>query len=407
MLADYGGGLSPVWDTDIYLSTFKEYLSKGQYYKEAQKSGLLGTTWYGTELKPFAAEFMKESGSAMQRMTSIFPKFQNKLGRFYQGNEEYFKLAVFTKQRINGKTVKEAADIARTALFDYSDVPKFINQLRTKWYGMPFITFPFKAMPQTARSLVRRPLRTIKWFMVPIIAEETARRKLGITKEKLRQIRATLPDYMKNGFYALMPWTQKDEAGKTKYVFYDFTFDLPWGDFGEAGGMLGKLAPQVGGVSIPPRGFQPFQNPLFSIPAMYAMNKNPLTGAEIYKNTDTLMERWQKVVPSAYMQIVPSPIGFGGKKIIEAAKGRRGKITTALHVGAGMKFRELKPERERISRLLGLSKEIKDLQLEIGAIQRRVQKGYLSREKADKEIEKKMAKITQRQTKIQEFQIPQ
>jgi len=130
-------------------------------------------------------------------------------------------------------------------LFDYSKVTKFQDKYRTKWYGAPFATFTFKALPRMAEAMVKTPWR----FALPAAMiyglEKAAQRKIGDTPEEIQAKKALRSDWMQGTFlgipnFARVPFL--DEEGREYWL--NLTYTLPWGDIGEQG----KFGPIPGGL---------------------------------------------------------------------------------------------------------------------------------------------------------------
>jgi len=169
-----------------------------------------------------------------------------KAADLYQAEEQWFKMAKFIHNIERKKmSPKQAWADAEKWLFDYSKVTKFQDKYRTKWYGAPFATFTFKALPRMAEAMVKTPWR----FALPAAMiyglEKAAQRKMGDTSEEVKAKKALRPEWMQGTFlgipnYARVPFL--DEEGREYWL--NLTYTLPWGDIGEQG----KFGPIPGGL---------------------------------------------------------------------------------------------------------------------------------------------------------------
>lgn len=116
---------------------------------------------------------------------------------------------------------------AEDALFNYRKVPKFIDEIRT-WGVAPFASFPYFAVPATAKALAHRPAAVNRYGNIFRSFED---------RETSAREREVLPRYMTDG-WARLP--TEDPQGRAQYV--NVRYLLPFGDLsdvahlGEEGG---------------------------------------------------------------------------------------------------------------------------------------------------------------------------
>src|SRR3990167_4814489 len=100
-----------------------------------------------------------KSSEALRQVRFSQSKTGQSAGRLYQAEEEFFKLAKFIHNKEKGMDTKAAVADANHWLFDYSEVPKFVDWARNSPLGAPFITFTWKALPVIVESFVTAPWR--------------------------------------------------------------------------------------------------------------------------------------------------------------------------------------------------------------------------------------------------------
>lgn len=66
--------------------------------------------------------------------------------------DDFWRLVTFTYYREQGKSIKEAGDIARKALLDYQNTPEWVAKLASSGV-VPFARFPYHATKATAKAL--------------------------------------------------------------------------------------------------------------------------------------------------------------------------------------------------------------------------------------------------------------
>jgi len=258
ILAHLGG--MPMYEQPVYLTkAIKELRAKGGYWKQAMDEGLLGTTWAEHELtslfseaerqiKGIKAESIPEKLGRIGVIWEESKNLANKAAKTYQAEEEWFKLAKFIHNiERNKMTPKLAAADAEKWLFNYGKVTKFQDAYRSKWYGAPFATFTFKALPRITEAAVKYPHRFLLPMGMIYGLEEAARSMIGDTKEQAKAKKELRPEYMKGAPLGIPNFARVpiiDEYGREHYL--NLTYILPWGDIGESGsfaGIPGALMP--------------------------------------------------------------------------------------------------------------------------------------------------------------------
>lgn len=236
ILADFGG-LSPL-RVDIYAKSAREYIKKGRFYKEALEDGLLGSDWFGAEVKSLTSGMLKPGQKRsmfdiawdMAGRTPV-AKIVKKAGDVYQGEEHFFKLALYIQRRGLGASRAEATAHAHKYLFDYNDLAPALRKLRRAPWGGPFLSFTAKALPVVAETAVKHPFKVGKYFLMFNAMNEYGKSMIGMDDREYAKMKASLPPWRRSGWQVLLPF--RDKEGKP--VLWDLTYNLPWGDIAEQG----------------------------------------------------------------------------------------------------------------------------------------------------------------------------
>jgi len=246
------GGL-PMYEQPIYLTkAAKAMRAKGDYWRAAKEEGLLTSTFTNAELRELFDRVEGQmtgikAGSIPDRIGVIGDVWDkakiagNKAAKLYEAEEQWFKMAkyIHNVERKNMTPMAAAAD-AEKWLFNYSKVTKFQESYRSKWYGAPFATFTFKALPRIAEAAIKTPWR----FVLPgAIIYQLERSAMDMFKDDPEQFKAKKhmrPEWMKGTFlgipnFARVPIT--DDSGREYYLNLEYVF--PWGDIAESGGKFG------------------------------------------------------------------------------------------------------------------------------------------------------------------------
>lgn len=210
-------GLTP--GHPVYVKAAREIAKKGPEYQEAQKFGLGVNSFAANELKGFLdSPQLKKAGDTVRDAFT-------KIGDIYQKEEEWAKMAQYIYQKGKGLSPEDAWKVAERATFNYAQVTPFIRAMRTSLFGMPFITFTYKATPQVVRTALKKPTRISNLGKIKEGVENMG------DEEKLAEERATEPQWFKSGYYVRLPDNLAkaiDPSGRSGYL--DLTYILPFGD---------------------------------------------------------------------------------------------------------------------------------------------------------------------------------
>ncbi len=420
MLA-YLSGLPP-WRVDIYSKAMMElWRQEGPHYDLAKEQGLFSTTFAKGELDSMIDSWNSTSGGIYDRVGGMAEHFARgeiaeglgkvrpstwKVGqraaKIYQGEEAWFKLAKFIQETENGATPKAAAAAAQEALFDYTEVPPFVEWARTSPVGAPFITFSYKALPQILSTGITHPWRLGSLVAGIYALEEGARQAMGIDEDQMELIKRIMPDRMKGNPLGLGPRAlllpYKDQYGQLQFM--DLTYILPWGDVGEQGA-TGIL-----------QGTPGYAGPL-RVVAELMLNTSGFTGQEIYNEHDSLKDRTQKISDYLYKFAAPSLApgipgvtggGYGferlwrsGLGVIEPSEDYFGRVsspgTAIASAILGMKTNPLDPQIQIFFRRKQFEQAFEDMEAD----------AYRVRNHKGLSVEEKQKQLTEIQKKAQQL----
>jgi len=287
ILAHLGGLPMPV--QPIYLTkAVKAMRTKNAYWKQAKGFGLLRETFTNAELRELFNRVESEmkgikAGALPEKLGKIGLAWEgtktglNKAAKLYEAEEQWFKMAKYIHNVERLKMTPESAfKDAEKWLFNYGKVTKFQEKYRTKWYGAPFATFTFKAIPRVTEAMIKTPWRFALPVSIIYALEKAAANKFDDTKKQIKAKKAILPDWMKGNFmgipnFARVPFA--DEYGREYYL--NLTYIMPWGDLGE-GGNFGPI----------PGSLMPFSQPFVKEPFQQFANFDTFWKENIVKEED-------------------------------------------------------------------------------------------------------------------------
>jgi len=161
-------------------------------------------------------------------------------------------------------------------LFNYSKLSRFQEKYRTKWYGAPFATFTFKALPRIAEAVIKTPWRFALPGSIIYGLEKAAQRVIGDTPEEIKAKNALRPEWMQGEplfipNYARVPVV--DDSGREHWL--NLTYIFPWGDIGEQGRWMGI-----------PGGIMPLSQPFIKEPISQIFNYDDFFKEKIVPETE-------------------------------------------------------------------------------------------------------------------------
>lgn len=353
ILAHLGG--MPMYEQPVYLTkAIKAMRGKTDHWKAAKKEGLLRETFTNAELRSLFDQVegrLKglKAGGLPEKFGTIGTGWQKtkvgmgKAAKLYEAEEQWFKMAKYIHNIERKKMLPlKAAKDAEKWLFNYSKVTKFQEKYRTKWYGAPFATFTFKALPRIAEAAVKTPHRFILPAAMIYGLEEAARSYIGDTREQEKAKKELRPEYQKGKTLGMSNFPRVpiiDEYGREYYL--NLTYILPWGDLAEGGGFMGI-----------PGGLRPFSQPFINEPVQQIANYDFFWKTPIVKEkklagktkTGKIKAEAKERVGHLAQTMLPTPF-LDASKIVSAAKGvpdykgreRPGKVVAA-DVFAGVKM---------------------------------------------------------------------
>jgi len=317
----YFGDVSPT-DVKTYSKAAKALMDKktNKFYKEAEEWGLYNDTFYSAEIGKLRDSLKSVRGDS-DKMKNWIRDAMSLPGIAYQGNEKFFKTAVFIKARESGLSVDQAAKKAEEYLFNYADIPPWVK-FGKRWVS-PFLTFSYKAIPLYAKTAIRKPWKVGMIGAAMYGMEEYAKNRLGISDKEAKRERSQLPPWMRDKVppvigphaHVLMPF--KNKWGDNLYL--DTSYILPYGNISETWGQS-SIIPQILGPN----------NPLFTIPAAIGLNKDSFTGKDLFSkpvydavmkngSTKMILEEHAKVLGKylgyTWLQLTPSLMGYSGDKL--------------------------------------------------------------------------------------------
>jgi hypothetical protein len=420
------------WDIGKYAGAMRDLIKKTPMVDEALDAGLFGGTFNRAELldqmppqlKALAGMSESRLKKAVDTTWNVFSWFIRKpAATAYQAEDQFFRYLIYRDARTRGLGVEDAMDYSQQYIFTYDDLPKTARAVRD--FALPFFAYTYKVVQPLAKTILQTPWRyaapaaaayTVNAMMYAMAAAlgggddedwwTVIRRYVTDPefRDKARameeQERENLPPWMK-GYSATLATPKAIRLGMDDVtnlpLFLDISRIFPGGDLLDAHA-------NAGGVPL----LQPItpSNPVLNTLGVMLWNKDSFFGKDIVDKTDTSAEAAQKRLKWTYQQFTPA-VAIGNYHWDRAMNvianqtgqpilGYTGISKDGLPVQPGFAAAQTVGIKMRPIDL-DLSAEIKesesnrlarDLDTKIRQIKRLEDKGAITGETADTEIEK-------------------
>lgn len=316
----------------------------------------------------------------------------------YEAEDQVFRLAAWLKAKEGGASDLDAGKVARKSFLDYNINAPWVQMLRST--AFPFIAFTYRSVPMLLDVAAHKPWKLLKLGLIAGAAnwlgyllsggDEDDERKL-LPEEKAGRIWGITPKLIR------MPWN--DAHGSP--VFLDVRRWIPVGDvfdIGQSHSALPTLPSMVPGGPL-------------AVLAELALNKQQFSGKEITQETDTGMEKAQKVADYLYKAFAPNiailPGTYAWTGIVNAGTGRTDtfgreqSLAQAIVSSVGVKVGSYPGDVLRLNAQREAQAKLMEIDRNVTALKRERQKNGLT----DEEFQQKVAKQWDKKRKVvQELQ---
>jgi len=321
-----------------YMKAFNELKNKGPIYQEYRKIMGEAGRW-GKEEMDQLVPALRYGSNMFEKALNVYDTIASPMRNIYGAEETWFKLGKYMHNIERGMGKTEAAMDAMRWTFNYGEVAPVIAKMRTAWWGAPFITWQSKVFPLMVETAVKHPLRFSKWFGLVWYLQGHALETIGLSEGEWETIKDKMPDYIKGGWWLLMPW--RDERQQLKML--NLTWLLPGlGDFSEyyqrfTDNPLTALA----------------QNPMVNTLAAL-QNKKTYTGMPLYYDWEHTPTKAAKALGFMWKMWSPAvaPGNIDWNTLWDAINERPDSLTPIEAVGAqfGFKLKSYNPSAANVRR---------------------------------------------------------
>jgi len=391
----------------------KKSLQRSKLVESATRYGVFDSDFVNVELKQFQGgkKFpytFDESGNVMDNAVraanNVYNDVKSKnifssLTKFYQFEDQVFRLSVFQDRLSKGFSPQDAALDARKSFIDYNIDAPAINWMRNT--VTPFLAYTYRIIPLLAETAIVRPWKYAKYASLGYGLNKMGDLVGGGDEEAERGV---MPERKSGRFMAMgflphrnikvpfFPKFGKDSETQPP-MYMDLTRFVPGGDIMDLGspgipGLPAPLQPSLGlagEIMFPLLGYDLFRNE--KIKGQTGINRE-----DIKVRASTMFE---KLVPN--MPFLP--FSYSSKKLESTRKGLDSPFKTsqtelsALFTTLGFKFERADLDKLKTSKTFELKRKIDGFKEQINIVRNKFRKGLINRETAKLKIDKTAVKI--------------
>ena len=240
----------------------------------------------------------------------------------YQAEDTVFRLATYMHRLDNGRTRAQASAAAKKWFIDYDINAPFIKQ--AKRFAVPFISYPYKAIPLVLEGSIRRPAKFLKWVGGVALVNEISEKVMG-DPDEINQY--TMRDSVNKNMFGIpiFPKTNvrlpfNDKYGQPLYI--DIQRYLPGGNVFDAREEAPFRLPGLPDL-VQPGGF------FIDAGVTFGFQEDPFTGEDLSDKTFSeqlvhFAERFPPNIP--YL----NPKSFSTKAIEKAKRAETGRTESGI-----------------------------------------------------------------------------
>ncbi len=301
---------------NYYRDGMKSLIEKDQHWKNLVKHNVIGTEYYGVDIKPALVELEKQGGNRiLEGFVRASTSARAKAGHIYAMEDQVFKAAAYLKYLSKGMTPTRAAREVNRWFPNYETISPLTRVARTSPLGAPFMSFTDQAVKIAGRASREHPLKVAKWAALPGAMTEFSQWYLGISPGEKEVI-----DTNRGYFEPIIPW--RDEQGRVN------TWDMKW-----TIPLANDIVPDIKryGIDVP----WALSSPFVDAAVQLLSGRDAFTGRAIAPEDAS---KGKKILNHAIegaltLAPIPSIAQFGPKRIVKAMMGEGRESTERAIAG--------------------------------------------------------------------------
>ena len=277
--------------------------------------------------------------------------------------------------------MENAAAYAGKGIFEYHDIPRWMQTLRRVPLGAPFLTFNYKMFGAVQRAALARPWKLIKYQLAGYAIFQALMAGSDWDEEELKKAMDSLPIHMRNkSSLYIIPY--KDNTGSVHYA--DLSYVLPQAFIYDTFLKMANPNPgqsQVGAVGTAiAESTGILSGPIPKVLTAIIAKKDPFTGRDLWVDGDSFdsnLARYSKFMwnlaapPWAHADLFEA--GTGGGIIMdtvnrnfkdEFGKDKNPYWTTDFASLSGANIKTYRPQDQSVRNMRFITSKVKDIEMQ-------------------------------------------
>lgn len=294
---------------------------KGQAYIIGRRRGIEASGYAVNEmgmLENDMRRIAKQKLSTWETIRAFVVRVYQIGPRAYGNVEVILKVAVIIDQLAKGATPDAAAAMAEKAIFDYSNVPKWVRYARNfPLTPAPFLSFVFLSTPRVIETGIKRPWKFVPWAIaIPYVIQYFMREWHDVDDDEIDKLRASMQVWLQEkGNVVILP--MRDKNGN--WVPVDIGYFFPWSPFVEFSKAIWRISPKDAAAALAFGG-----GPSADLIVLWKTSRDPFTGKLVTNPALPKKENFARLWWWSYNMVMPPWLGNdgAGAKIIAAFSGK-------------------------------------------------------------------------------------
>ena len=289
-------------NANYYIGSAKSLYAKDTNYHDLVKLGVLGTEYYGVELRRIENKLRLAKEGRVDEALAGLRTVHATVGSIYAAEDQVFKMAAFLKYRADGMSKASAAREVNKWFPNYERIGQLTRWLRQSPIGAPFISFIDQSVRIAGRAAKEHPIRLAIIAALPgIITAISAIINAMSPEEK------ALVDEERSYFEPILPY--RDTKGRVQTI--DLRYIMP---------LANDILPEERGGNV----WVPwiFSSPIVKGVTEQFYGEDSFTGREFIREGMTSKEKALARLGQGAKSIIPYPSGayWGPRRVYRSAK---------------------------------------------------------------------------------------
>ena len=138
-----------------------------------------------------------------EQAANLTKQLYRETGALYQAGDDFYRYALFLKNRANGMSIADAVAASRKAFADYENLAGIFHVIKNSTLGIPFVSFEVRMSPRVVKWMMDNPHQGALLKQLGDYWTMRNMAEAGVSLEEINAMRSELPSYMQQSY---SPW---------------------------------------------------------------------------------------------------------------------------------------------------------------------------------------------------------